>query len=252
MRFAPTPCRRDGFWIRPRNTVCASWSACPGSSTLPFWKTDSGGRRLPRVSRRGSRDARGIRPFSATPWGMKSRRPSYAGTGGAGSKGSSKVCIGLVDGEVRAAFSAGCAGAFVFAWTDEWHRGGTEIEDWDFGLTTRERRPKPALAVVSRAFAEVPFPPDTNWPRISVIVCTYNGARTFRETMERLKELDYPDYEVPVGIDGSTDHTADIAREYDVTLISTENNGLSHARTVGRKAAGGEVLAYIDDDAYPR
>ena len=26
--------------------------------------------------------------------------------------------------QLRAAFAAGCAGAFVFAWTDEWHRGG--------------------------------------------------------------------------------------------------------------------------------
>ena len=37
---------------------------------------------------------------------------------------------------------AGCAGAFVFAWTDEWHRGGFEIDDWDFGLTDREREPE--------------------------------------------------------------------------------------------------------------
>ena len=41
---------------------------------------------------------------------------------------------------------AGCAGAFVFAWTDEWHRGGHDIEDWDFGLVTATARPKPALA----------------------------------------------------------------------------------------------------------
>ena len=156
-----------------------------------------------------------------------------------------------IDWQVRAAFSSGCAGTFVFAWTDEWHRGGYDIEDWDFGLTTRERRPKPALAAVSRAYVEVPFPPDMNWPRISVIVCTYNGSRTIRETMKKLKELDYPDYEIIVVNDGSTDHTEDIAREYDVTLISTENNGLSSARNVGWKAANGEIFAYIDDDAYP-
>jgi glycosyltransferase involved in cell wall biosynthesis len=156
-----------------------------------------------------------------------------------------------IDWQVRAAFSAGCAGAFVFAWTDDWHRGGYDIEDWDFGLTTRERHPKPALAAVSQAFAEIPFPPETKWPRISVVVCTYNGARTFRETMEGLKELDYPDYEVIVVDDGSTDHTIEIAREYEVNLISTINNGLSYARNVGWKAATGEIVAYIDDDAYP-
>jgi len=157
----------------------------------------------------------------------------------------------IIDWQVRAAFSSGCAGTFVFAWTDEWHRGGYDIEDWDFGLTTRERRPKPALAAVSRVYAEVPFSPGTNWPRISVIVCTYNGSRTIRETMEKLKELDYPDYEIIVVNDGSTDHTEDIARKYDVTLISTKNNGLSHARNEGWKVASGEIVAYIDDDAYP-
>jgi glycosyltransferase involved in cell wall biosynthesis len=181
----------------------------------------------------------GERPLMMTEIGLDSRR------------NGEEEQARSIDWQVRAAFSAGCAGAFVFAWTDEWHRGGYDIEDWDFGLTTRERRPKPALAAVSRAYAEVPFPPDMDWPRISVIVCTYNGSRTIRETMEKLKELDYPDYEVIVVNDGSTDHTPDIARKYDVTLVSTENNGLSNARNVGWKAASGEIVAYIDDDAYP-
>jgi GT2 family glycosyltransferase len=181
----------------------------------------------------------GERPLMMTEIGLDSRR------------NGEEEQARKIDWQVRSAFSAGCAGAFVFAWTDEWHRGGYDIEDWDFGLTTRERRPKPALAAVSRAFAEVPLPPDTEWPKISVVVCSYNGARTFRETMESIRELDYPDYEVIVVNDGSTDHTAEIAREYDLTLISTENNGLSHARNAGWRAARGEIVAYIDDDAYP-
>jgi beta-galactosidase/beta-glucuronidase len=53
-----------------------------------------------------------------------------------------------LDWQIRSAFAAGCAGTFVFAWTDEWHRGGHEIDDWDFGLTDRDRRPKPALRAV--------------------------------------------------------------------------------------------------------
>src|SRR5438046_6462715 len=32
--------------------------------------------------------------------------------------------------QLRTAFSAGCAGLFVYAWTDEWFRGGEEVEDW--------------------------------------------------------------------------------------------------------------------------
>ena len=61
--------------------------------------------------------------------------------------------------QISTAFAAGCAGAFVFSWTDEWHRGGHDIEDWDFGLTDRERQPKPALAAVEEAFSRTPFPP---------------------------------------------------------------------------------------------
>ncbi len=156
-----------------------------------------------------------------------------------------------LDWQVRATYASGCAGAFVFAWTDEWHCGGADIEDWDFGLITRDRQPKPALATVRRAFDEVSFQPNLPWPRISVVVCSLNGARTIRDTMEGLKNLEYPDYEVIVVNDGSTDATPDIASEYDVRLISTENRGLSNARNTGLEMATGEIVAYIDDDAYP-
>lgn len=157
----------------------------------------------------------------------------------------------VLDWQVRTAFAAGCAGSFVFAWTDEWHRGGHDIEDWDFGLTDRERRPKAALASVCNAFAEVPFPKDWDWPRISVVVCTYNGSRTIRDTCEGLLCLEYPNYEVIVVNDGSKDDTEAIVREYGFRLISTENRGLSSARNSGMEAAAGEIVAYIDDDAYP-
>src|SRR5205823_2273451 len=58
---------------------------------------------------------------------------------------------------VRAAFEEGACGAIAFAWTDEWWRGGHPVEDWNFGLVDRERRPKPAAAAVAAAFADAPF-----------------------------------------------------------------------------------------------
>jgi O-antigen biosynthesis protein len=153
--------------------------------------------------------------------------------------------------QVRTTFAAGCAGAFVFAWTDEWHRGGVAIEDWDFGLTGRDRRPKRSMAAVREAFAEVPFTKDWKWPFISVIVCTYNGSRTIRTCLEKVLKLEYPNFEVIVVNDGSTDSTPAILQEYGVRIISTENHGLSSARNTGLAAAGGEIVAYTDDDAYP-
>jgi len=157
-----------------------------------------------------------------------------------------------LDWQVRTAFADGAAGVFLFSWTDEWHRGGYDIEDWDFGLTTRDRRPKPALASVRRAFAEIPFPPDAAWPFVSVVVCSYNGSRTIGETLDQLHRLDYPNYEILVVDDGSTDATPEIARRFpDVRLISVPNGGLAAARNTGMHAARGEIAAYIDDDAYP-
>jgi GT2 family glycosyltransferase len=156
-----------------------------------------------------------------------------------------------LDWQVRSAYAAGCAGVFVYAWTDEWHCGGSDINDWDFGLTRRDREPKPALAAIRQAFDEVPFSRDLSWPRVSVVVCTYNGQRTIRECLESLLKLRYPDYEVIVINDGSKDKTAAILREYNVRRISTENRGLSAARNTGLEAATGEIVAYVDDDACP-
>ena len=89
------------------------------------------------------------------------------------------------------------------------------------------------------------------WPRVSVVICSYNGARTIGDCLEGLLHLEYPDFEVIVIDDGSTDSTAAIAVEYGVRLISTENRGLSHARNLGMEAATGEIVAYLDDDACP-
>ena len=156
-----------------------------------------------------------------------------------------------IDWQVRASFAGGCAGVFVFSWTDEWHTGGCDVEDWKFGITDEKRRPKQALGSVQAAYAAAPLPPADDLPRISVVVCTYNGSRTIRDCLEGCARLDYPDYEVIVVNDGSTDGTAAIAREYDVRLINTPNEGLSGARNTGLSAATGQIIAYLDDDARP-
>jgi GT2 family glycosyltransferase len=157
----------------------------------------------------------------------------------------------VLDWQLRTSFAAGCAGAFLFAWTDEWHRGGREVEDWDFGLTTRDRKPKPALHQLEKTLPGLPFTAQEAWPRISVIVCTYNGHLTLRDTLDGLRGLQYPDYEVVLVDDGSREGIGEIASGYDVCLVRTHNQGLSTARNTGLAAATGEIVAYIDDDAWP-
>jgi GT2 family glycosyltransferase len=153
--------------------------------------------------------------------------------------------------QIETTLTTGCAGLFVFAWTDQWHRGGYDILDWDFGLTTRDREPKPALDAVRDSFAPTPHI-SSPAPRISVIVCTYNGAKTLRSCLEGILTLHYPNYEVIVVSDGSTDASAVIAASYEgVRVIETPQQGLAAARNSGMDAAHGEILAYIDDDAIP-
>src|SRR6516165_4264922 len=156
-----------------------------------------------------------------------------------------------LDWQIRTTFAAGAAGAIVFSWTDEWFRAGSQVENWAFGITDIDRNPKPAAHAVRKAFLETPFAHDADWPKISVVVCTYNGARTLRQCLSALVALDYPNYEVIVINDGSTDGTADIARDYPVRLINQPNKGLSAARNTGLAASDGEIVAYIDDDAFP-
>jgi len=153
--------------------------------------------------------------------------------------------------QLRTAFASGCAGTFVYAWTDEWHRGGFDIEDWDFGLTDRRRQPKPALAAVREAFADVPLAAEDEPPLVSVVVCSHNGASTIADCCEGMRSLEYPNSEVIVVDDGSTDGTAQLAAPFGCRVVSTQNQGLASARNTGLAAARGEIVAYIDDDARP-
>jgi len=155
--------------------------------------------------------------------------------------------------QIRTAFTGGCAGAVVFAWTDEWFRSGSDTATWHFGLTDWDRKPKPALAAVREAFAQPLFStlPEAKWPRISVIVCTHNGSGTILDCLRGAQRLDYPAIEVIIVDDGSTDDTANIARQFPFAVISISHLGLSTARNVGLENATGEIVAYIDDDAWP-
>jgi GT2 family glycosyltransferase len=154
--------------------------------------------------------------------------------------------------QIRTAFAEGACGAFAYAWTDEWWRGGREVDDWAFGLVDRQRRPKPALAAATRVFEEAPFPEAERrrWPKVSVVVCAYNAADTLDDCLSSLERLSYPNYEVILVNDGSRDDTPLIGQLH--TKVQTidvyPNGGLSAARNTGLAHATGEIVAYTDAD----
>jgi GT2 family glycosyltransferase len=150
---------------------------------------------------------------------------------------------------VQAVVRHGLAGSFVFSYTDDWYTGGHQIQDWGFGITEADRTEKPSAGALAKAWSNAGADVEATAPRVSVVVCCYNGAATLRECLESLIGLDYPDYEVIVVDDGSTDRTADIAAGFpSVKLLRQANLGLSAARNAGALAATGEIVAYTDAD----
>jgi GT2 family glycosyltransferase len=179
---------------------------------------------------------------------------------------------------IEGAFRAGLAGTVVFSYTDDWWRGGSQVTDWQMGLTTADRQPKASFDTVKRKFADAPYFPLSQRPKVSVVVASYNGERTLKACLESLERLNYPDYEVILVDDGSTDATARIvftgingSGEGHPSASATypmfsdkagalahfphlryvrhaKNAGLSIARNTGIVASMGEIIAFTDSD----
>lgn len=154
--------------------------------------------------------------------------------------------------QLETALERGVAGTFCFSWTDEWHVGDEPVEGWRFGLTREDRSPRPALEVAERWNAMTVAELDDEWPTISIVICAYNAAATLDECLEHTCALAYPGLEIIVVDDGSTDDTAAIARRHPrARLLTIDHAGLSVARNEGFRLATGDVVAYLDSDAYP-
>ncbi|MEJ7590787.1 MAG: glycosyltransferase [Planctomycetaceae bacterium] len=157
----------------------------------------------------------------------------------------------FLDGHLRETVLMGLAGGFVFSWTDDWYTGGFQIEDWAFGITDPSRFPKAACQSVREVYGASPVELLSQTPRVSVVVCTYNGGRTLEQCVRSLEDLDYPDFEIIVVDDGSTDNTAEILQQFsEIRIIRQPNRGLSAARNVGLDAASGSIVAYTDSDCF--
>lgn len=159
----------------------------------------------------------------------------------------------MLSWKIELAFRGGAAGAVVYSYSDDWFKGGQQIDNWAFGLTTRDRSPKKAFAIVQALFKAAPGFPLPRYPSVSVVIASYNGARTLQACLESLQTLNYPDYEAILVDDGSTDNTREIAALYPkVRYIRHERNlGLSTARNTGIDAARGEIVAFTDSDCRP-
>ncbi len=155
----------------------------------------------------------------------------------------------VLNHQLAAVAEVGCAGATVFSWTDEWGVDGQAVPGWGFGLTDDDRQAKPAAATAASWARSSLKDLRTDWPRVSVVVCAYNEEQTIVECLESLERSDYPDLEVIVCDDGSTDATLELSRRFPFTVLPLPHGGLSRARNAGADRATGEIVAFLDADA---
>lgn len=87
-------------------------------------------------------------------------------------------------------------------------------------------------------------------PIISVIVPTYNCAQYLPEALDSILAQQYPNLEIIVVDDGSSDGSAEIAESYGspVRVIRQQNKGPAAARNRAAQEAKGEYLAFLDGD----
>lgn len=87
-------------------------------------------------------------------------------------------------------------------------------------------------------------------PFVSVVICTYNRADYLKKCLDSMIVQSYNNFEVIVVNGPSTDATDSLLKRYPYSIVRQKRKGgLSAARNLGIKAAKGEIIAIIDDDA---
>ena len=86
------------------------------------------------------------------------------------------------------------------------------------------------------------------FPLVSIVVPCYDGELFLEETLRSALAQSYPAVEVIVVDDGSTDGSAEIARQFPVRYLRQENRGLSEARNTGIRMSQGAYLVFLDAD----
>lgn len=90
-------------------------------------------------------------------------------------------------------------------------------------------------------------------PLVSIIIPYYNNGKTIQETIDSISNQSYPNYEIWIINDGSTDKYSieklkDFETNSNIKIIHQENAGPSVARNNGIKQAQGKYIVFLDSD----
>jgi glycosyltransferase involved in cell wall biosynthesis len=97
-------------------------------------------------------------------------------------------------------------------------------------------------------------------PKVSVLIPAFNEEKYITKTLEAITKQDYPDLEVIVINNASTDRTEEMIRAFIeknpsaagfITVAYESRQGTNYARECGRKLATGAIIAQLDADCIP-
>jgi len=88
------------------------------------------------------------------------------------------------------------------------------------------------------------------YPKVSVIIPAYNEEMVIKKTIDAVIEAQYPDKEIIVVDDGSTDKTLQVSKQFknQVKILHKENGGKASALNYGIVYAKGEIIVIVDAD----
>ncbi len=92
-------------------------------------------------------------------------------------------------------------------------------------------------------------------PFVSILIPAYNEKKSIRQTIDSVQHLDYPNFEIIVIDDGSTDETYQIAKEMArgdkrIRVFTKSNGGKGSAINFGLKKAKADFIATLDADSF--
>ena len=87
-------------------------------------------------------------------------------------------------------------------------------------------------------------------PKVSIVSPTYNHAKYISECIDSALTQNYPNLEIIVVDDGSTDNTPAILKSFSdkIRYIRQDNRGIGAARNTGIRAAKGDLIAWLSSD----
>lgn len=84
--------------------------------------------------------------------------------------------------------------------------------------------------------------------KVSVVIPAYNEEKVIEGCITTLLSQTYPEKEIIIVDDGSTDKTIEIIKSYPVKLLQQSHKGPGAARNLGASQAHGKILVFVDAD----